>query len=86
VIPQVWRSSRQAMLARLLNGVVRHPLEDGASVGVLLARAGTSDIADAHAALVAQHLGVAVLTADVDDLNHLADHLPGPRLQVVRCP
>jgi hypothetical protein len=39
--------SRQARLAGFLKTVEVHPLDDGRSVGVLLARSGTSDVVDA---------------------------------------
>lgn len=41
------------------------------AVGLLLARSGTSDIADAHVAVCAQQTGHAVVTSDPADLKRL---------------
>lgn len=54
---------------------------DGTSaqwVGKLLARTRTSDIADAHVAVCAQHYGCPVLTSDPFDIKRLA-----PELQIL---
>lgn len=75
VVGQVWRggSGRQATLARLLAGVEIVPLDDalGRRGGVLLGRAGTSDVIDAAVVLLADH-DDEILTSDVDDLTDLA--------------
>ena len=49
------------------------------AVGALLARSGTSDIADAHVAVCAQTAGYAILTSDPLDLKRL-----DPTLQLIR--
>jgi predicted nucleic acid-binding protein len=49
-------------------------------VGILLARTGTADIADAHVVICAQRAGQAVVTSDPDDLSGIAPEL---RLVVV---
>ena len=47
VVAQVWRDgSRQARLAAFLKIVHVHPLDDGPSVGLLLARSRTADVVD----------------------------------------
>ncbi len=77
VVAQVWRNgARQARLARFLGGIAVHPLDDGHAVGVILARAGTADVVDAHLVSVAIGLSEPVLTADVDDLATLVASLP----------
>ena len=53
---------------------------DAQAVGVLLARTGTSDIADAHVVICAQRTGHAVLTSDPLDLRRLD---PGLRVITV---
>jgi hypothetical protein len=76
VVAQTWRGSpRQHATVRLLRaGAIRvDPLsEDVAySLGLLLARSGTSDVVDAHVALLARRLQAIVLTSDPDDLRAL---------------
>lgn len=78
VIAQVSRSSRQVQLRRLLRGCDVVPFAAGGAhaVGALLAAAGTTDVVDAHVALVAGAAGADVMTSDVDDLTALARRLP----------
>jgi hypothetical protein len=81
VLAQVWRDgSRQTRLARLLAAIAVHPLDDGRTVGAILARSGTADVVDAHLVSVAVRLGEPILTADVGDISRLAaalrDHQP----------
>lgn len=84
VVAQVWRDgARQARLASFLKSVEVHPLDDGPSVGRLLAAAGTADVVDAHLVLLATSLGEPVLTGDPDDLGRLAAAL-GPGAPTVR--
>ncbi|MGA2455339.1 MAG: hypothetical protein ABSG93_17655 [Solirubrobacteraceae bacterium] len=74
-IAQVWRDpARQARLARALPGLLEWPLDSGQArrCGLLLARAGTSDIADAAVTLLAQD-GDTVLTSDPRDIRRLLD-------------
>jgi predicted nucleic acid-binding protein len=76
VLAQVARDlRRQARMARLLRhtSCVVAPLDRpmALQVGRLLAESGTSDVVDAHVVRVAQALGLAVLTSDVDDLRAL---------------
>jgi hypothetical protein len=73
VVAQVSREPRrQVDLARILAGVESAGLDDVAAkrVGGLLRASGTSDLADAHVALLAQPQG-RVLTSDEADLKAL---------------
>lgn len=85
VLAQAMRSpARQARLSRL----IRHPDTDlkpldgpdATAVGLLLARTGTVDIADAHVVICAERAGQAVVTSDAGDLRRIA---PGLELVVV---
>lgn len=72
-VAETWRDpARQARLTRALAGMIEHPLDASAArrCGRLLARAATSDIADAAVALLAGPRDV-LLTTDPDDLEHL---------------
>jgi hypothetical protein len=74
-IAQVWRDpARQARLARALPSLVQWPLDSGQArrCGLLLARTGTSDIADAAVTLLAKD-GDTVLTSDPHDIRLLLD-------------
>lgn len=73
VVAQVWRDPRrQANLARILAGVDVAALDDVAAtkVGELLRVSRTSDIADAHLALLVKG-GDRVLTSDEGDIGSL---------------
>lgn len=71
VVGQAWRDGRrQANLARLLAGVGTVELDDGKRIGEVLAVAGTSDVVDAHVALMADH-GDVILTSDPKDIRRL---------------
>jgi predicted nucleic acid-binding protein len=67
--------ARQARLSSLIRrtfpDVVPLDRRDAGRVGRLLAEAGTSDVVDAHVAVVARRLGHIVVTSDPDDLGHL---------------
>lgn len=80
VVGQVWRSPRQALLAKFLNGVQVHPLTDAVArkVGLLLAASRTADVVDSHVVVAAQALGLDVLTGDTNDLGTLAASITGP--------
>lgn len=72
-VAQVWRDGRrQALLARLLAGVKVVGLSPGdeRSIGALLAKAGTTDVVDAHVALLVGD-GDRVLTSDPADIRRL---------------
>ncbi len=76
VVAQTWRgSARQHATVRLLRaGAVRvDPLSEDVAyrLGLLLGKSGTSDVIDAHVALLARRLQATVLTSDPDDLTAL---------------
>lgn len=79
VIAQAWRGPRCVRLAQVIGGCRAVPFvrEDGRAVGELLARSGTSDVIDAFVVLTAARRGEDILSADVDDLRGLADHVAG---------
>lgn len=84
VVAQVWRDgSRQARLSGFLNTITIHPLDDGRTVGRLLAQTRTSDVVDAHLAICAARLGHDVVTSDFEDLTRLTTVL-GPAAPIVR--
>ena len=72
VVAQVWRSGRQANLARVLAGVVAGPLdpEGGRRIGELLAGSATEDVVDAHVALLADP-ATTILTSGPADIRRL---------------
>jgi hypothetical protein len=76
VVAQVWRGAkRQHAVVRLLRSkAVRvHALteETAYRVGLLLSATSSSDVVDAHVALLGRSLGAVVLTSDPDDLCRL---------------
>lgn len=80
VVAQVSRSPQQIQLRRMLRGcdIVAFAAEDSHDVGALVGKASTSDVVDAHLAIVASRRQATVLTSDPDDLRHLSDQLPTP--------
>ena len=76
--------ARQARLSRLIRqagtDLVALNGPDATAVGLLLARAGTADIVDAHVVVCAQRAGQFVVTSDAADLRQIA---PGLQLLVV---
>jgi predicted nucleic acid-binding protein len=83
VVAQVWRgSARQHAVIQLLKAeVVRvHALTDAVAtrIGLRLGSSGTSDVIDAHVALLGRSLRAVVLTSDPDDLKRVE-----PDLEVV---
>ncbi len=73
-VAQTWRGdgSRQALLARLLKGVDESPLDKAISrqAGALCGRTGTSDVVDAHIALLTSDSDT-VLSSDPPDIARL---------------
>ena len=72
-VGQVWRSGRrQANLARVLPGVATAALDEVAAkkVGELLGASHTSDLVDAHVALLVEP-GGSVLTSEESDIKAL---------------
>lgn len=73
VVGQVWRAgARQAVLARTLAGVEVRALDEetGRRIGQLLGVSRTTDVVDAHIALIT-NTEDALVTSDPDDLAHL---------------
>jgi hypothetical protein len=77
VVAQVSRSYRQVQLRRLLRGcdIEAFASDQAHEVGSLLARAGMSDVVDAHVVMTAAKHMSTVLTSDSEDLRQLSDHL-----------
>jgi hypothetical protein len=72
-VAQAWRDgTRLALLAHLLSGTTEKALGTRSSrpAGALCRRTGTTDVIDAHVALLARN-GDTVLTSDPDDLRVL---------------
>ena len=71
--------ARQARHSRLIRqpGTDLIPLDgaDATAVGLLLARTGTADIADAHVPIRAQKAGQAVVASDASELRRIAPEL-----------
>lgn len=86
VVAQVSRSPHQVQLRRFLRGcrVVALFPEDAHRIGTLLAATRTSDVVDAHVALVASDERADIWTSDPEDLCSLAQHTDHPgRIQQV---
>lgn len=79
VVAQVSRSGRQAQLRRFLRGceVVPFGADDAHAVGALAAKSKSSDVVDTHVVAVAHRLRRPVLTSDQDDLDPIAEAVPG---------
>lgn len=90
VLARVWRDHpRQANLARAIRWFDIHPLDESVAVGRRLAASGTSDVVDAHLAVVAEGLGTFILTSDREDMSRLNARFevycrPGSPSRVVR--
>ncbi len=86
-LAQAWRGGpSQALLARALACCDLAPFDAVAhAVGELCGRAGTSDVCDAHVALVAGARGDIVFTSDPDDIQHLLELIRGRAPTVIRC-
>lgn len=80
VVAQASRSPKQVQLRRFLRGceVVAFAADEAHQVGSLLASAGSSDVVDAHAALVAGERYRTILTSDPGDMRLLSAHLAEP--------
>jgi hypothetical protein len=86
-LAQVWRNrSTQNNVARALQHCVIAGFDPVASlVGELCGRAGTSDICDAHVALVAATRGSALYTSEPQDLRRLIKALGRQSPTIIRC-
>ncbi|BAK36398.1 hypothetical protein MLP_33840 [Microlunatus phosphovorus NM-1] len=80
VVAQVSRSPREVQLRRFLRGcrLVALTPDDAHRIGILLAATGTSDVIDAHVALVASDERADIWTSDPEDLRSLARHTDHP--------
>ena len=80
VVAQVSRSPREVQLRRFLRGcrLVALTPDDAHQIGILLAATGTSDVIDAHVALVASDERADIWTSDPEDLRSLARHTDHP--------
>jgi len=71
--------ARQACLSRLSRqagtDLIALDGRDATAVGMLLARTGTADIADAHVVVCAQRAGQAVVTSDAGDFTRISSEL-----------
>ena len=87
VLAQVWRGTRsQARLAQALDFCDIASFDAVArAVGELCGRARTSDICDAHVAIVAASRETTLYTSDPDDLGKLLGALGKRRAVIVRC-
>jgi hypothetical protein len=84
-VAQVWRDgARQANLAGGLASIDVLPLrsDDARRIGELLGATGTTDVADAHVAMLAEP-GDRILTSDPKDLDRLLE-ARGVRARAVR--
>ena len=73
MLAQVWRSgSRQANLARVLNGidVAALDMQTDRSVGEVLALSRTADVVDGHLGFIVRS-GDTVLTSDTNDIKKI---------------
>jgi hypothetical protein len=76
VLAQVWRDgARQAILSKALSipGLTEAPLhhDDAKRAGELLRASGTTDVVDAHVAVLAARLRAPVITSDPHDITKL---------------
>lgn len=83
VLAQVWRSNSVAV-ARLLPWCIVEDLdeEQAKRIGLLLARAGVSDVVDAAVVEGAARRGDAIVTSDPDDIARLVD-AAGLKLRII---
>jgi hypothetical protein len=87
-LAQAWRGGRsQARLARALSHCEIAPFDPLArEVGELCGRSGSTDLCDAHVALVASRLGDWLCTSDIDDMGPLLIACSGRHRPVlIRC-
>lgn len=87
VLAQVWRASaRQSRLAKVLKHCVIATFDPIAmDVGKLCGKARTSDICDAHVAIVAARGARQLFTSDAKDLRVLFDTLAVRGPELVHC-
>ena len=86
-LAQAWRGvASQAMLARALQHCLIAAFEPIArAIGELCGRTRTSDICDAHVALVAATGGDVLYTSDPADMLRLISAIGARRPKIIRC-
>lgn len=71
-LAQAWREpSKQVPMAMLVKSTKVYPFGDPRVIGQRCADSGTSDVVDASLAVLADQLGMKILTTDVDDMHRL---------------
>lgn len=87
VLAQVWRGrASQALLSQALQHCILESFDTVAkAVGELCGKAGTSDICDAHVAIVATVPGGTLYTSDAKDLRRLIAARGRTAPVIVRC-
>lgn len=87
VLAQTWRArASQAALARALVHCIPAPFDPVAKqVGELCGRTKTTDICDAHVALIAATRGCVLYTSDPTDLRRLITACGVTKPSIIRC-
>lgn len=68
-LAQAWRNpSKQVPMAMLVKATTVYPFGAPQVIGRRCAESGTSDVVDASLAVLADQIGVKILTTDVDDM------------------
>ena len=71
-LAQAWRNpSKQVPMTMLVKATTVHPFGDARAIGRRCAIAETNDVVDASLAVLADQLGLSVLTTDPDDMAPL---------------
>lgn len=71
-LAQAWRDpSKQVPMAMLVKATAVHPFGDPRAIGRRCALAETNDVVDASLAVLADQLGMSILTTDPDDMARL---------------
>lgn len=71
-LAQAWRDpSKQVPMVMLVKATTVHPFGDSRAIGRRCAAAGTNDVVDASLALLADQLGMTILTTDPNDMARL---------------
>ena len=86
VLAQAWRDGdHQALLSRLLSGWRIEALDEAVArrVGVIISRAGSSDIVDAAVVEGALRRADSVVTSDPQDIAMIAEALDQPLAMIV---
>jgi hypothetical protein len=71
-LAQAWRDpARQVPMAMLVKATTVYPFGDSRAIGMRCAEAGTDDVVDASLAVLADQLGMILLTTDPADMDRL---------------